>query len=956
MAEIFVSYTSQDKAWAEWIAWTLNSAGHVARLHNWEIDGGGDILKWMEDRFEGADHVVSVVSSRYLTQPFSALERRAAVWADPESERGLWRPVLIEDCKLPRLIELFKRLPLYLNADDRGAARKALLEFIEPVKGPVAEPPFPGTLSAAPPEPAFPGTPAAIPAPPPSPAPPEPHLFPPDPVMIGRAKEEADLVAAILTGRTPVVIPGGPGMGKTTLAVSGVHDPALAARYEERRYFVPLDAVTSADAMLRALATALGVEATGSMAAVLAAIRERCNEANRLVVLDNAETPLERDQRQVEEALGHLSAAPGLALVITVRGGPPGLPKAEVFADVAPLPFEDAKQLFLRYAVGVTADDTDLAGLLRALDGHALSIRLLGTVAEGQPNLVLLRRAWQQKRAELLQEGEGDHRLRSTRASLRLSLESPRMTKEGRRLLALLALLPGGLWEGDLEAVMPGAGDTAALLVMRLRLAFRRDSHLRMLVPLREAAVKEIKPEQVDLNRLIDLLSGIVQDAERGLREGKPGLRVAAEREAENLDAVLDHAIQSGREPIELMDFARALAMFHSFSGLGTADALTRLADRAREAGNVGIVASCAVFLGGIALHRSDHDRARAQYEQALPLFGNAGDVLGEAHCIKGLGDIALQRSDHDGARARFEEARPLYRKVNNIIGEANCIRSLGHLAFLRSDLGSAGAHFEEALQLYRKIGGVLGEANCIKHLGDIALRRSDYDGALARFEEALLRYQNVGDVLGEANCIQSLGTIALERSDDKGARLRFEQALSRYRKVGALVGEANCIQNLGDIEFARSNYDAASQQYEEALRLYRKVGDVLGEANCIQSIGEVAFRRSDCDGATARYEEALPLFCKVGDLLGEANCMRGLGDVARHRGDPDVATNLWLRALQLYQRIPEPHSIGHTHHRLARVAKLPANRVSHLAAAREAWLSIGRQDLIENLLPKEDT
>ncbi len=43
---------------------------------------------------------------------------------------------------------------------------------------------------------------------------------------------------------------------------------------------------------------------------------------------------------------------------------------------------------------------------------------------------------------------------------------------------------------------------------------------------------------------------------------------------------------------------------------------------------------------------------ARAAYEQALPLYLQVGDVLGEANCISRLGDIALARSDHDGALA----------------------------------------------------------------------------------------------------------------------------------------------------------------------------------------------------------------------------------------------------------------------------------------------------------------
>ena len=108
--------------------------------------------------------------------------------------------------------------------------------------------------------------------------------------------------------------------------------------------------------------------------------------------------------------------------------------------------------------------------------------------------------------------------------------------------------------------------------------------------------------------------------------------------------------------------------------------------------------------------------------------------------------------------------------------------------------------------------------------------------------------------------------------------------------------------------------------------------------------------RRSDHDGARERYEAALPLYRRVGDVLGEANCIQGLGDIALARSDHDGARELFNEALGLYARIPEPYSIGWAHKRLADVARDEDERARHLAAAREAWLSIGREDLVQQL------
>ena len=311
-------------------------------------------------------------------------------------------------------------------------------------------------------------------------------------------------------------------------------------------------------------------------------------------------------------------------------------------------------------------------------------------------------------------------------------------------------------------------------------------------------------------------------------------------------------------------------------------------------------------------LHRLTGLASYASLPAVANRFHDAGNLLGEANCILSLGEIALARSDHDGARQRYEAALPLYQEVGSVLGEANCVRSLG----------------------------------------DIAYERSDYDDARQRNEAALPLYQKVGDVLGEANCILSLGEIAFARPDSEGARHLYEVALPLYQKVGSVPGEANCIKGLGDIALARSDYEGARQRYEAALPLFQRVGNVRGEASCIGSLGHIALGRGDYDGARQRYDAALPLFQKVGSLLGEARCIHSLGEIDEAKGE--VAAACRREALALYARIPEPRSIGTVHLRLARGAATPTEAAEHREAARKAWESIGRPDLIERFLGKD--
>jgi hypothetical protein len=84
--------------------------------------------------------------------------------------------------------------------------------------------------------------------------------------------------------------------------------------------------------------------------------------------------------------------------------------------------------------------------------------------------------------------------------------------------------------------------------------------------------------------------------------------------------------------------------------------------------------------------------------------------------------------------------------------------------------------------------------------------------------------------------------------------------------------------------------------------------------------------------------------------MVAQTQCFSCLGASALHRSDHDTARTNYESALAIYERIREPYSIGATRLRLARLAADDERRL-HVDAAKEAWQSIGRSDLIKQFL-----
>jgi tetratricopeptide (TPR) repeat protein len=111
-----------------------------------------------------------------------------------------------------------------------------------------------------------------------------------------------------------------------------------------------------------------------------------------------------------------------------------------------------------------------------------------------------------------------------------------------------------------------------------------------------------------------------------------------------------------------------------------------------------------------------------------------------------------------------------------------------------------------------------------------------------------------------------------------------------------------------------------------------------------------IALAQSDYAISKARYEKALALLRQAGHKHNEGECLLSLGDLALAVSDPLAAQSYFDTALNLFKQIEQVEWIGHASRRLARLAVDEQERQLLVKAAREAWESIDRPDLVADL------
>ena len=144
--DFFLSYTGSDRAWAEWVAWTLEGAGYRVLIQAWDFVPGSNWTLGMQQGVEGSVRTIALLSRSYLRSVFGQAEWQAAMAQDPSGFQRKLVPIRIEDCERPGLLGQIVSFDLF-NLTESAAKQLLLTQLAHAANGrskPNTAPAYPG--------------------------------------------------------------------------------------------------------------------------------------------------------------------------------------------------------------------------------------------------------------------------------------------------------------------------------------------------------------------------------------------------------------------------------------------------------------------------------------------------------------------------------------------------------------------------------------------------------------------------------------------------------------------------------------------------------------------------------------------------------------------------------------------------------------------------------------------
>jgi tetratricopeptide (TPR) repeat protein len=672
------------------------------------------------------------------------------------------------------------------------------------------------------------------------------ELPPPAPRDCFGRDELIEKVVGLAENLEPIALIGAGGIGKTSIALTVLHHNRIEERFGENRRFIRCDQFPASRVhFLARLSKVIGAGVENPED--LTPLRPLLTSKEMLIILDNAESildPKEIGAREIYSVVDELCQFKKLCLCITSRiiTVPPRCERPEI----PTLSMEAACDIFYGIYRNVERSST-INDLLKRLDFHALSIKLLATTASHNAwDHDRLAKEWYSKRAQVLQTDYNE----SLAATIELSLSSPTFLSFGpsaRDLLGVVAFFPQGIDEKNLDWLFPTISNRNTIFdkFCALSLTYRSNGFTTMLAPIRDYLCPQdprsspllcttrdhyftrlstdlhpelpgfdearwIVLEDVNVEHLLDVFTSIDQtnddiwDACRHFVEHlvwhKPRQTILRSK----IEALADdHPSKPG------CLFRLSWLFQQTGNHMERKRLLTHALELERQQGDDDLVAQMLRHLSSANRSLGLYEEGIQQANEVFEIFERINDRTGQALALDSLAWLLLDDKQLDAAEDAASRAINLVPQKGEEYLLCSIHRSLGGIHGSKGEKEKAIRHFKTSL-------GIASTPDWHdelfwNHYGLAKLFRDEdeFDDANTHVKQAKLYAVDNAFWLGRVTELQAGIWYWQRRLED--AKLEASRALQVYEKLGAAEDVEECRNLLQEVERAMKNGSTSS-------------------------------------------------------------------------------------------------------------------------------------------------
>jgi tetratricopeptide (TPR) repeat protein len=586
-------------------------------------------------------------------------------------------------------------------------------------------------------------------------------------------------------GNRVVVLWGGGGVGKTTLAIQAARQ--LSDGFGQRVVWASpeLRSDLTLSALLDEIATQLGRDDLRQLAPELKekAVRELIAAAPTLVILDNFETIAPAEQQPCANWLVQRALC---SAIITTRQRIMGAHNVPIDAMSPAEAQEFLQRLIQQSSDPQVFDAPERARIIQAAGANPLVMQWIVAQIELAQSL-----------SDVLDDfvhGKGD----AAQRVFDRSFELPLLGEDGRAALLALSLFVPSASRGALAEVTGFGGDEerlneAAKRLATLRLIGAADGGERLFI---QGLTRELAKGRLLGDECVDEYRQYRQrfvthflNYTEAHAEPTPEDFDVLEAEKDNLLSAIDLAFEMKDWP-SVMRIAGVLCTPANgmLSVRGYWDEAIHRAKQALDAATAAqdewYGGAFADMLGTIYHRRGDHNAAKNFYEVAIEIARRQNISQGLAATLHHLAMVAQDQGEPTKAERLYHESLEIKKALGDQGGIAATLHQLGGLALDQGELREALRLYNESLEIDRNLGNQGGIAINTSQIGVVLFLQGKIEESKAKHEESLTIGYKLGYQEGIANDLFHLGKLAEKEGDKLKARGLLHEALDVFEKL----------------------------------------------------------------------------------------------------------------------------------------------------------------------------